>query len=174
MTSFAILARVPPTSAYTQTASATPSRAVCHAISGTASPRSAQKSAWSSRPLLADGRERPHRARELAPEDPGRELGQPLEVPVDLRDPHGELVAEGDRERLLPVGPAGLDRVPVAAREGGEQAADLAEVARHDGVARPELEDEPRVEDVLGGRAPVDELGRLRLAGARQGTGSAA
>ena len=51
MTSFAILARVPPTSAYAQTASATPSRAVCHAISGTARPRSAQKSAWSSRPF---------------------------------------------------------------------------------------------------------------------------
>ena len=122
MTSFAILASVPPTSAYAQTTSATPSRAVCQAISGTASPSSAQKSAWSSRPC-ADGRERPHRARELEPEDPRRELGQPLEVPVDLGDPHRDLVAEGDGERLLPVGPPGLDRVPVAPGERREQAA---------------------------------------------------
>jgi hypothetical protein len=119
-------------------------------------------------PLLADGRERAHRAGQLTAKNAGPELGEPLQVSIRFRHPHGELIAERDRQRLLPVGAACLHGVAVAARQGGEKPADLTDVSRQDGVAGPELQDEAGVENVLGGRTPVDEVGRRRLAGAPQ------
>src|SRR5206468_8173863 len=79
--------------------------------------------------LLTEAGEGPDRAREVPDEDPRLGLPKPLGVAVQLVDPHRDLVAEGERERLLAVGPAGHQGVAVPAGEGGEGAADRPEVA---------------------------------------------
>ena len=83
--------------------------------------------------------------------------------PVERVGPARRLQAERDRRRLLQPGAAshrGVAVTPRVGRGGSDTARKLVDRARH---RCPELLHQAGVQDVLAGRAPVDEARRLRV-----------
>ena len=122
---------------------------------------------------LAPGRERADRAGELADGEPRLGLLDALEVAPDLRGPDRGLEAERDRQPRLAVRAAEHHRVAVALARAEQRGLGRAEVAPRDRQHALHHEPEPRVGDVLDGRAVVDPLGRLGPEAARAARGSA-
>ena len=67
-------------------------------------------------------------AAELRDQHARLQLGEPLCVPVEPGEPHGGLVAEGDRQCVLQMRAPGHRRVAIAPRQGGEMAAHRVEI----------------------------------------------
>jgi hypothetical protein len=80
---------------------------------------------------------------------------------VEHGEPDRRLVAEGDRQRLLQMRPAGHGRVAVAPRQVGQDAAQGGDVVLDDAQAFADLKGDGRIHDVLGGRPPVHVAPRL-------------
>ena len=103
-------------------------------------------------------------AGELAREHARAKLVEPLQMPLDGRQPDGCLVAEGDRQRVLEMRAPGHRRVPVFAGKARQPVANGEQVRFHEGQRVADLEDDARVLDVLRGRAPMDVAPRIPLA----------
>ena len=82
-------------------------------------------------------------------------------MPLDGRQPHRRLVAEGDRERVLEMRAPGHRRVPVFAGEARQPVPDGEKVGFHQLQRIADLEHDARVLDVLRGRAPMDVTPRI-------------
>lgn len=84
----------------------------------------------------------------------------PVQLPGELGEQHGQLRAEGRGNRLLRVGPGREDRVAVLPDDGSHRLVKL----RHQFVeavqGRAQLQREPGVHDVLCGGPVVDPAGR--------------
>ena len=104
------------------------------------------------------------RAGELAREHARAELVESLQMPLDGRQPHRRLVAEGDRQRVLEMRASGHRRVPVFARKARQPVANGEQVRFHENQRVADLEHDARVLDVLRGRAPMDVAPRIPLA----------
>ena len=89
------------------------------------------------------------------------QLGQPLLMAVEHRQPDCHLVAEGHGQRLLQVRPASHRRVAVLGSQIGQDATQFADVGLNDVQCRSELQHDCRVHDVLRGRSPVKVAPRL-------------
>ena len=90
--------------------------------------------------------------RERAPTD----LGEPLEMIEERREPHRAFVAEGDGERVLQMGAPGHHRVAMRFSLCRKPGGDVAELFLDEREAVPHLQDERAVHDVLRGGAPMD------------------
>ena len=108
--------------------------------------------------------ERAGRAGELAREHARAELVEPLQMPLDGRQPDRRLVAEGDRKRVLEMRAPGHRRVPVLSGKACKAAPDSDEVRLNQVERVADLEYDARVLDVLRGRAPMDIAPRIPLA----------
>ena len=78
---------------------------------------------------VAQGGEGTCRTGKLPDQHARLQLFQPLGVAVEHGEPDGDLVAEGDRQCLLQVGPAGHRRVAIPLRELGEDVPQGGEVS---------------------------------------------
>ena len=86
---------------------------------------------------------------------------QPLRGLRDADGPDRDLVAEGERRRMLAVGAADARRRAMLARQLREPIEHGVEIAGDQGEGLPHLQDERGVGDVLGRGALVEE--RLQL-----------
>ena len=77
-------------------------------------------------------------------------------MPVEHGEPHRNLVAERDRQRLLQVSPARHRRVAVALGEAGKDYTQVVQLRLDQRERIADLEDDAGVHDVLRGRAPMD------------------
>ena len=91
-------------------------------------------------------------------------------MPVDLVDPHRELVAERDGKGVLAVGPPDHEGVAVSACLGGEPSADGAEIREEERPRLAHHEDHAGVDDVLGGGSVVDVLAGIGVAEGGEGS----
>ena len=113
MTSVAILASVPATSARNDTVSAKPSRATCQGVGGRPSPSSVHQRVVHGEALVAERGERAGGAGELADQHARPQLLQALAVAHDHAEPHGRLVAERHGQGVLQMRAAGHHGVAV-------------------------------------------------------------
>src|SRR3977135_1196874 len=77
-------------------------------------------------------------------------------MPIDRGHPEGRLVAEGDRKRLLKMGPTRHRRIAVLPCEVRETIAHFAQISRNDAESRADLKHVGSVHDVLRRGPPVD------------------
>ena len=90
------------------------------------------------------------------------QLLQPVQRGQQRREPHRDLVAEGDRQRVLQMRAPRHHRVPVLRRHGCECGAGGAQVGLDQRQAVAHLEHQRGVHDVLGGGAPMRPAARFR------------
>ena len=134
------------------------SRAVSHEMPGSARPSSAQNSCRSRRPSGSKKPRTPTAPRELADQPSTSALGQPVDMAADLVGPGGDLEAEGDRRSGLTVGSTHHRGVAMPLGEVEQRILDRTQVAPDDPAHPAHHQGEPRVGDVLHGRAQVDVL----------------
>lgn len=111
--------------------------------------------------LVAERRQRADRAGELADREPRLGLLDAREMSPDLRGPQRGLEAERDRQPGLAVGAAEHQRAAVRLGVGAQRLLDRGQLAARKREHALHHEPEPRVGDVLDGRAVVDPLGRF-------------
>ena len=109
--------------------------------------------------LLEIGRRggvRPDRARDGADGGLRERALQPAGIAVGLEREAGELDPERRRLGVDPVGAPHAERVGVLARAGGERGYEAAGVGQHQLAGAPQLQGEPRVQDIARGEPVVD------------------
>ena len=136
---------------------------------GGAEPEAIERAPLHLVPARAEGRHRADRAGDVADEDAGLGLREPVEVPVDLVHPDRELVAERDGKGVLAVGAPHHEGVAVGAGFGREPLPDGAEVREEQRPRFAHQEDHAGVHDVLGGGPIVDVLAGVAVAQGGEG-----
>ncbi len=135
--------------------SAKPSRATCQVDTGTPSFNSVTQRLLHGEALVAERGEGSGRAGELSDQDARLEVFEAFGVAVEHGKPDRRLVAEGHRQRLLQMSPAGHRRVAVLLRQVGEDGAQARNVVADDRERVAHLQHYGRVHDVLRCRTPV-------------------
>ena len=115
ITSVAILASVPVTSASSDTASAMPSRATCQGVGGRPSPSSAISASCTARPLSPSEASVPAAPANWPTSTRGRSSSSRWRCRTHHAAPHRRLVAERHRQGVLQVRAPGHHRVAVLA-----------------------------------------------------------
>ena len=103
--------------------------------------------------LCAQGRQGAHGAGQVAHHYPGIRLIKALKVSINFIDPHRDLVAKRGGQRLLPVGPGDHRRVLMLQGEREQMPTNPPQTLQDQAPGIANLQDEPGVEDVLGGHA---------------------
>ena len=89
-------------------------------------------------------------------QDPLLEFEEAFDVTAHLGHPARDLEAEGDRQRVLSMRPARLDRLACARGEIRHRAEKAGHALQQEPLRRRDLHRKRRVEDVLRGRAPMN------------------
>jgi hypothetical protein len=113
------------------------------------------------RPLGAERGQRPDRATELEGEAPVADRRESRRRVIEPAEPARRAQAEGDRQRLLEQGPPRREVRSVAVGELGRRVAGGVEVGQQRLERALRNEHRRRVDDVLAGRAAVEDSARL-------------
>ena len=94
-----------------------------------------------------------HGAGQVADHHPGVGFFKAFKVSIKLIDPHRHLVAKRGGQSVLTMGPGDHRRVLMAQGEREQMPTDPAQTLHHQAPGIADLQDQPGVEDVLGGHA---------------------
>ncbi len=117
-----------------------------------------------AQPVLAERGQSSGRAAELQHQQPGAQLVQALPVTQQGVEPASGLEPERDRSRLLQPSAAGHWCVAVRAHQNSRRLDQPLQLAFKHAEGLACLQHQARVDDVLAGCAPVDEVRRLGIA----------
>ena len=160
-TSWPSLPSEPVTNASQDASSPKPSRWLCQGIAGQPRPSSVGQRLHDLDPAVPDGDQVAGGTAELDHEQARLQLGQPLAMAQQRREPAGDLEPERGRHRLLEARPADDRRGAMLVREPGQGRDRRIEPPRQQRQRLAQLQDQGGVEDVLRGRTPMDESCRL-------------